>query len=198
MDYGLSLAQTFQPELLRDEKVAWAAQPDPRFRLSGQDVFLVPFTLLWGGFAIFWELGVLGVLDGQPSFNAGALFGLPFVIIGQYVIWGRFLYKRYRQRRTFYAVTNRRVLIVALARSRQLQSLFLNQLPTVTKTVRRDGSGSLVFGTAPYWAGSYANSGMDFFNTRGGAMPPAFYDIPDVDGVYQLIMRQKGGLDQIA
>ena len=51
MDYGLNLAQTFQPDLIRDEKVVWAGQPDRRFRFSSGDIFLVPFSLLWGTFA---------------------------------------------------------------------------------------------------------------------------------------------------
>ncbi len=36
----------------------------------------------------------------------------PFVLIGQYMIWGRFVYARWKKRRTFYALTNRRALIV--------------------------------------------------------------------------------------
>ena len=102
MDFGLDLAQNFQPDLLKDEKVVWAGQPDRRFRFTGGDIFLVPFSILWGGFALFWEAGVLGLFDGHPELNPGALFGIPFVLIGQYFIWGRFLYKRHKNRRTFY------------------------------------------------------------------------------------------------
>lgn len=199
MDYGLSLAPTFQPDLLRDEKVAWAGQPDRRFRLTGQDAFLVPFSLMFVAFTLFWEAGVLGLWgsgDGAPDFFV--LWGIPFIVFAQYFLWGRFVYKAYRQRRTFYAVTNRRVLILTLTRTRQLQSLFLNQIPTITKTVRTDGTGMVAFGATSYWAGAYANSGMEFLSGRYGTIAPAFYDIADVEGVYQLIMRQKGDLDQIA
>jgi hypothetical protein len=196
VDYGLNLAQNFQPDLFRDEKVAWAGQPDPRFHFSGGDIFLVPFSILWGGFALFWEAGVLGLLDGQPAPNPGALFGIPFVAIGQYFIWGRFVYKAYKNRRTFYALTNQRVLILATLRSRRLQTLFLNQLPTISKTVQRDGVGTLEFGLSPSWAGTYANSGMELFAGRSGQAAPAFYDIPDVESVYQLVMRLKTDLGQ--
>lgn len=198
MDYGLNFARNFQSDLLRDEKVAWAGQPDPRVRFSGGDIFLVPFSILWGGFALFWEAAVLGLLDGQPALNPGALFGIPFAVIGQYFIWGRFIYKSYKNRRTFYALTNQRVLILATMRSRRLQTLFLNQLPTINKTVQHDGLGTLEFGLSPSWAGTYANSGMELFAGRSGPMAPAFYDIPDVEGVYQLVMRLKTELGQTA
>jgi len=200
VDYGLNLAPTFQPDLLRDEKVVWAGQPDPRFRFSGGDIFLVPFSILWGGFAIFWEAAVLGFLGGKgtaPGFFV--LWGIPFVLVGQYLIWGRFLYKRYRNRRTFYALTNQRVLILTTTRSRQLLTLFLNQLPIINKMVRRDASGTLEFGSSPNWAaGVYANSGMDFMGARSGPAAPAFYDIAEVDSVYQLAMQLKTDLGQTA
>jgi hypothetical protein len=200
MDYRLDLAQNFQPDLLRDEKVVWAGQPDPRFRFTGGDIFLVPFSLLWGGFAIFWEAAVLGFLGGKgPAPVFFALWGIPFVVVGQYIIWGRFLYKAYRNRRTFYALTNQRVLILATMRARRLQTLFLNQLPVINKSVRRDGSGTLEFGVSPNWAaGVYANSGMDFLAGRSGPAAPAFYEIPDVNSIYQLVMRLKTDLGQTA
>jgi hypothetical protein len=198
MDYGLNLAQTFQPDLFKDEKVVWAGQPDARFHFSGGDVFLVPFSLLWGGFALVWEAGVLGFFGSDgPAPTFFALWGIPFVLVGQYFIWGRFLYKAYKNRRTFYALTNQRALILRTTRSRQLQTLFLNQLPTISKTARRDGSGTLAFGYSPSWAaGAYANSGMEFFGGRSGPAAPAFYDLPDVEGVHQLVMRLKTELGQ--
>ena len=198
MDYGLNLAQNFQPDLFRDEKVAWAGQPDPRFHFTGGDIFLVPFSLLWGGFAIFWEAGVLGLLGGDPAPGFFLIWGIPFVLVGQYFIWGRFLYKAYKNRRTFYALTNQRVLILTTLRSRRLQTIFLNQLPTLNKTVQRDGMGTLEFGLSPAWAGAYANSGMELFAGRYGAMVPAFYDVPDVERVYQLVMRLKTDLGETA
>ncbi len=193
MDYGLPLAQNFQPDLLRDEKVIWVGQPDPGLRFNGADIFLVPFSILWGGFALFWEIGVLGFIGNRgPAPIIFALWGIPFILAGQYFIWGRFLYKRYRNRRTYYALTNQRVLILTTMRSRQLHTLFLNQLPSINKFVRHDGSGTLAFGSSPNWAaGIYANSGLDFMGNRYGPAAPAFYDILDVDSVYQLAMRLK-------
>ncbi|HEX3508972.1 MAG TPA: hypothetical protein VHW94_11325, partial [Candidatus Dormibacteraeota bacterium] len=116
-----------QTYLQPGEGVLWTGSPNPHRLFSSKDFFLVPFSLMWGGFAIFWEASVLAFGRGAnqaPVFFA--LWGIPFVVVGQYFIWGRFLFKRWDRRRTIYAVTNQRVIVL---RGRTLQSIFLSQLP---------------------------------------------------------------------
>jgi hypothetical protein len=179
-----------QPFLLPGEKILWTGRPDSRRLLAPGDAFLVPFSLMWGGGALFWEAGVLGFLGrgdvAAPWFFV--LWGVPFVVAGQYFIWGRFFYKRWDRARTVYGVTSERVLVL---RRGSLQSLFVNQLPTLTQHVRSDGSGSLEFNSVPFGYGFWANTGMDFFAKRG--TPLAFYDIPDAAGVYRLVAEARTG-----
>jgi hypothetical protein len=49
-----------QPELTSGESILWAGQPNTRVIFHKEDLFLIPFSLLWGGFAIFWEGAVAG------------------------------------------------------------------------------------------------------------------------------------------
>jgi hypothetical protein len=108
---------------------------------------MIPFSLLWGGFAIFWESGVLGFWGhgskGAPLFFA--LWGVPFVVIGQYLIWGRFVYDGWLKRRTYYGFTNRRLVVVQEGTRQKTCSMYLDAIPGV----QRDGEsvGTLWFGT---------------------------------------------------
>lgn len=179
-----------QRHLLRGERILWAGRPNPNRLLAFGDVFLIPFSLMWGGFAIFWETAVIGIgaKSGHAAPGFFVLWGIPFVLVGQYLIWGRFIYKRWDRQRTIYAVTNQRVLTL---RGNMLQSMFVNQLATINQTVRRDGSGTLDFGNLPFGHAFWANSGMGWFSRRGGLL--AFYDIENVANVYRLIVDARSG-----
>ena len=172
-----------QRYLLDGERILWTGQPDPRRLLSASDAIVIPFSLMWGGFALFWEAGVLGFLSDTPGPGSlFALWGIPFVVIGQYFIWGRFFYKRWDRRRTIYAVTSQRILVV---KGSNVQSLFVKQLPQLNQSVRADGSGTIEFGANPYGFGFWGNTGMEFLSRR--SLAPAFYDIPEVDRVSRVI-----------
>jgi hypothetical protein len=131
----------FAPHLVDREKVLWVGRPDASKLFDATDRFLIPFSLVWGGFAIFWEATVIAT--GAPLFFV--LFGLPFVAFGLYLIFGRFVQRRLVRRRTWYAVTDRRVLVLERKRSGDdLQAAFIDSLPAVTHS-----GDSVVFTNTP-------------------------------------------------
>lgn len=169
-----------QPFLLPGERLLWAGRPDPGVWFTPGDLALIPLSILWCGFAVFWEsLAVTG--------NGGAFFiiwGVPFIAAGLYFVVGRFFYKRYRKGRTIYGITPGRAIVLTGGRC-TADSPPSGQPVRVTRS--RDGRhASVTVGTAlparspfgrrplPTWA---LNSGLDFA-ARGGA-PLGFYDVAD-------------------
>ena len=187
--------QKFEDDLLKDEQVLWAGQPDPKVIFTGADIFLVPFSLLWGGFAIFWEfMASTGVANAQIKQHQGPiwffpLFGIPFVLMGLYFIFGRFIYKAWRKRNTYYAVTNKRVIVLTKGMGRDIQAAFINTLPSVNKSIRSNGNGTIRFGNSSPMVSMYGNSGMDFFGSFYGKDILTFYDLSEANKVYDLVTR---------
>ena len=182
-----------QPELLASESVLWTGQPSPSVIFHRQDGLLIPFSFLWGGFAIFWESLATGhgpASHGNPAPWFFTLWGLPFVVIGQYLIWGRFLYAAWLKRRTFYAVTNKRVIAVQNGFIRRTTSSNVDSLPLLIKEENSNGAGNLRFApTQPAWS----NRGWGAWNQLSLTDTPAFVDITDLDTVYQLVSGLRDG-----
>lgn len=142
---------------------------------------MIPFSLLWGGFAIFWEAGVL--MTGAPFFFK--LWGIPFVLAGLYIIFGRFIVDAKQRSKTYYGVTNERIIIVSGLFSRRIKSLNLRTLTDISLDEKTNGSGTISFGptsATPWWSG-----GMSF--PGWGSQPPApsFEMIQSAKVVYETI-----------
>ena len=131
-----------RPYLETDEAILWTGKPEKLHLLSSQDAFMIPFSIIWAGFAFCWETMV--IVHGAPWFFP--IFGSFFVLVGLYITVGRFLWKAYVLKRTLYAITDRKVLIKHL---RQVELLRKKDYPPQTVKQYRDGTGTIFFTSPP-------------------------------------------------
>lgn len=174
--------QLLAPILQRGERALWAGQPRQGLTLRGSDALLIPFSLMWGGFAFFWEWGV--VTSGAPALFA--LFGVPFMLMGLYVTVGRFFFDARGRASTVYAVTDRRVMIVSGVFRQTTTSLPLRTLPHIQVSEGRSGWGTITFGQG---GGPMSWLGQSSWPGAGRNAAPAFDLIPDAQAVADLILR---------
>jgi hypothetical protein len=179
-----TVPQQLVGELAASENVLWSGQPQHGLALRGADALFIPFSLAWGGFAIYWEVTVLG--SNAPLFFA--LFGLFFVVVGLYLIVGRFFVDAMQRTRTFYAVTSDRVVIVSGLFSRTVRSIDLKTFGEMSLSERRDGSGSIVFGTSSPLDWMYGGmSAWPSWSGTGMRWAPRFEFIEDARAVYEIV-----------
>ncbi len=170
------------------EKLLWAGRPPQGVMLRAVDAFLIPFSFLCCGFAVFWEWTVINNNNAPVFFR---LWGIPFVLVGLYFVIGRFLVDRKQREKTTYGITNERVLIVSGVLRRAVKSLNLRTLSDVTMTERGDGSGSITFG--PINPNSWWAEGMGGW--PGIPSSPAFERIADVKAVYETLRSAGQGIN---
>jgi hypothetical protein len=174
-----------QTALVPGERVIWWGRPDPAVNFGTKDLFLIPFSLMWGGFAIFWEYNAL-TLEAPGFFR---LWGIPFVIIGLFMIFGRFFWKRFNKRRTLYALTESRAIVVRGSATEELplfgQPIASTPSARGTHLSVRIGRGDASLFNNSWNADIYANTGMDFFARTSGVI--RFFDVADVVGLSQAI-----------
>lgn len=171
----------FQGRLLPGERIVWRGAPGGGILFSPSDIVMVPFSLVWCGFAIFWtvEATATHVLDFFT------LWGAMFVCIGVYFVAGRFLVDAWVRRGTAYAVTDRRILIARGAPFGKFIAVGLSRLPDISLSERRDGRGTVRFGAE-----------MSMFNNRRRASwspaldpTPQLIAIDDARRVFDLVQR---------
>lgn len=181
-----------QSTLEAGEWLLWSGQPKQGLLFRPSDLLLVPFSLMWGGFAIFWECMALHITS-RGGHSPGAiqyvmpLWGIPFVLVGLYLIGGRFFTDRIVREKTIYGVTDRRVILISGLFSRSVRSLDLRNLPEITLTERSDGSGTIAFGGGGYGGYTPFGQSMQGWPGAGRNLPPSFDLIPSAKSVYDLI-----------
>jgi len=174
-------------EITGDERLLWSGEPKQGLMLRLSDALMIPFSLLWGGFAVFWEWSVLR--GHTPIFFA--LWGVPFVLMGLYIVAGRFFADAALRRKTVYAVTNQRVIIVSGLFKPSIKSLNLRSLYDISLQERSDGTGTVILGpSGPL--GAFA--GTSWPASRRQLSPPALEGIRDARLVYNKIREAQKSL----
>jgi hypothetical protein len=179
----------FQSYLFPGERILWTGQPKQGLAFSGRDALLIPFSLLWGRFAIFWNAAVWTFpTTGQSIDWFMPLWGLPFLAVGLYLIFGRFIHDAAVRKRLFYAVTDERVLVLRGFNSAKLKSLDIRRLPKLELSEHRDGTGTIELDGD----NSLFSSGRNGFGYWTPALTSAtqFFRIENPRKVYELIRDQ--------
>jgi len=165
-------------ELLPGEQLLWWGRPRQGLMLRPADALYIPFSLFWCGFAIFWEASVV-----KSGFWPFELWGIPFVLAGLYMVFGRFLTDARQRARTVYAITDQRVVVVAGLFRDVVTSLSLRSLADLGLFERRDGSGTIALGPVSPW---YVTGRL---SRNRPPDSPALEGIPQVRSVYNLLLE---------
>jgi hypothetical protein len=176
-------------KLLPNETIHWYGKPNPWVIFAFGDSFLIPFSLLCGAFAFYWEYTTFNlesqILSGGPFTYLYPITGIPVVLVALYLIIGRFFYKFWKKTKTTYAVSNKRLMVITQTGTRKERFQFLNHIQTIKKYVGKNGSGSLAFGDLGR-GGAFTNAGIFLIDNDFQGIV-SFFDIPDAEAVYQLV-----------
>ena len=170
-----------RPHLVNGEYILWQGKPEKGNVITSADIFLIPFSLLWCGFAFFWEIMVIA--NGAPFFFA--LFGLPFICIGLYLVVGRFFWTAYIRKRTAYVITNKKIIRL---RGQKIDILDGKTLPSIQVVVYKNGNGTIQFGQEPFYYGRRYRRG--FSNSEMGVF--SLENIANVVQVQEIIGNMEG------
>lgn len=183
--------------LSQDEKVLWSGYPQAYFIVTIWDMFYFSIgalciwplmnKLLTGKFYMF-EVGIITI------FIAFILF---------FFMVGRILMRYYVRKRTIYFVTSERIIIFNRSSNKIVKEQDIKSIKRITKKIGRNEIGRVEFGKISIAQLIGGNSGFDelaetklakkiskmnaYFDDGADQMIPVFYDIKDVEYVYDLV-----------
>ena len=159
------------------ETIVWSGRPAQGIRFRSLDVLLIPASVFFIAFAVFWE--TLALRSGAPFFP---LFGIPFVLAGLYMTVGRFLLDAYQRAHTTYVVSDRAAYVVGDAFLATTRTYAPSSLSPLELTLATNGTGTVRFGPRVPNAGLGSNGWSAWMPDQS-----QFFGIENATAVYGLL-----------
>lgn len=132
--------ELFKDHLSGKEQILWASRPKQGVQLRTADKYMIPFSLLWCATVVLWEWFTLGMGELGTTM---AWLGIPFMLIGLYLLLGRFFMDAFTRRHTFYAISPKKILVKTGKWNISTDIFPLKTILRITLEKKGDGSGTL-------------------------------------------------------
>lgn len=173
--------QLFTPFLKESESMLWRGQPKKGIQLRDADMILIPMSIILIGFALILNY-ILWLYSASFLLH---LFGALLAAGGIYLGVIRFFVDASKRARTFYGISDKRVIVLTRNRKPAIKTLPLKNIDRMDITLEKDGSGFIIFGNTnplyPWLLGGF------YFT---GESVPGLELLPDVRMVYDLLNKQ--------
>jgi len=157
------------------EKLLWQGAPGTGFRFTVMGLLLSVFGVFFLGFAVFWIYLTANLGDGLVF----SILGVPFLLVGLWLVAGHWFLDVYRRKHARYALTNKRALIARTSFGRRMESYPIDASSDIQLV-----SGAL---DTVYFA-------QNIFRGKNGTTTVniGFRYIPDGQVVFNLLREVKG------
>lgn len=126
------------PYIGNDEQILWKGKPGKGNIFSGRDIVMLPFSIMWLSFCLVWEY--TAIKSGSSIFFM--LWGLPFIGVGIYMLFGGFIRKARLKNKTYYVITNKKIIIKS---GNNIELYNGKDLPPMRIKLHKNGSGTITF-----------------------------------------------------
>lgn len=179
-DNNYNLKLEVNPYLDVNEDVVWCDKPAKKFVFTSADIFTTLFGAVWLSFSVFWVFSAyMSTESTDGTFNIFPLFGIPFVVVGLYLLLFRHIVSFAKRKNMVYALTNKRALIVHTGKRQYVQEYRYENISNIQMKCDDNDIGSIFFltGEVRY------NNGRSYSSTSG------IFGIKDTKKVYKILSQ---------
>ncbi|TVR77131.1 MAG: hypothetical protein EA412_12055 [Chitinophagaceae bacterium] len=124
----------------KNEKEIWSGSPKKGFFFQKSDIYPLFFGICWLTFSFYWSS-----LAKEESPEM-AMAAIPLIIIGFYLVFGRFILDIITRANTTYLITDSRFIVQSGFPFKSVRSYDLMSLNNIHFIETSDGSGNILFG----------------------------------------------------
>lgn len=157
-----------------DEDVLWYDKPVKKIVFTSADIFTTLFGVVWLSFSVFWIIEA-----SYSTFEIFPFFGIPFVLIGLYLLFFRHVVSLVKRKDMIYVLTNRRAMIVHTGKRQYVQEYRYENISNVQMRCDDNDIGSIFFLTGE----------IRYNNGRGYSTTSGIFGIKDTKKVYKILLQ---------
>ena len=163
-----------------NEDVLWCDKPVKKLVFTSADIFTTLFGVVWLSFSVFWIVSAYFAIEASDgSFKLFPLFGVPFVLVGLYLLFFRHFVSLIKRKNMVYALTNKRAMIVHTGKRKYVQEYRYENISNIQMKCDDNDVGSIFFLTGEI----RYNNGRSYSSTSG------IFGIKDTKKVYKILSQ---------
>lgn len=177
---NFDLQLEIKPYLDGRESLLWCDKPVKKIIFTLNDVFTTLFGIFWLAFSLFWVFSAyMATSETTGPSKIFPLFGIPFVLVGVYLLFFRHIVSYFKRKNIIYALTEKRVLVVHFGRSKYVQEYKYEHISNISLKTNENDVGSIYFFTG----GFHYNNNRNYSSTSG------IFGIKDTKKVYKILSQ---------
>jgi hypothetical protein len=136
-----NLISELQAYVSKDEELIWTAAAKKGIVFESGDIYNVFIAIVWCLGAIAWA--IIGFSMGAPLWFIASI-GIPGVVTGLYLLYGRFMIDAIKRKNTIYGLTENNIIIQSGLYKRRVKIININSIASmVLYNEKADGSGNI-------------------------------------------------------
>ena len=120
------------------DRVLWKGRPEKGITMRPDELVTIPFGIFFTLFALFW------ISMAMQAGGIFALFGVPFVLVGLYMVGGRFIINELMKKNTAYVITDKAII---RKRGSRVNVWYGRDLSDMQVFSHKNGTTSFMFST---------------------------------------------------
>ena len=193
MDEFLNDGPSIKDYVLADEKLLWTGKPVREIKLLPSEKIVMIFGAFWTVFSAFWiTMAYVGATDTENDTMANILpfFGLPFLLVGLYLMIISPIRAKIKHKSLEYALTTKRVMIFYNGKCKVLQTFKYNEIHNISFGCDEEGVGVVTF--LSVFNTSVRGDKLKIRSRRTAETVYGFYNIDNVKKVYRIFCERIG------